>query len=114
MLFAAPESVTTKVRVESVRLLCLSRISTCSPGGGISRRILSTRPEHASLLTFFHVLGETAEVIGAGNGILCGGDEVPGPTTDGSGRVRRAVGVDEEISRGARGKVVVAEVDAKV
>ena len=107
MLFAAPEGVATKVRVVNPRLLLWSRISTCSPGGGISRRILSTRPEHALPLALSDVFGEAAKVIIAGNGGLICGDEVPVVL------IFRQFGVDEEIGRDARGKVVIAEFGAK-
>ena len=107
MLFAAPEGVTTKVRVENPRLFLFSRISTCSPGGGISRRILSTRPEHALTLALSDVFREAAKVVLAGNGGLICGDEVPVVL------IFRWFRVDEEIGRDARGKVVIAEFGAK-
>ena len=107
MLLAAPEGVTTLVRVESVRLLCLSHISTCSPGGGISRRILSTRPEHALPLALSDVFGKAAKVVLAGNGVLICGDKVPVVL------IFRLFGIDEGIGRDARGKEVIAEFAAK-
>ena len=134
MLFAAPEGVTTKVRVGNIILLCLirdclmillvvkdviwrdyipifieyrSRISPCSPGYRISRRISWTRPEHALPLALSDVFGEAAKVVLAGNGVLICGDKVPVVL------IFRLFGVDEGIGRDARGKEVIAEFGAK-